>query len=163
MATMASQGPEPSVSKDCANHLPSKSYANTAKDDLENGHISGDRPPKPPAGGGKDAAPCNSRLNMHQKSGSWRMNGQLKDDKSSGVVIERYQDKEGEHLVSFGPDWENQRNKQFAARRRNSELLSGRKAGARWEKSQYDGDGSYEVEMPIDKPTAFILPPSLYL
>ena len=153
---------EPSIPEEREeHHLPPKSYADAAEEGLENGHSSGNSAPEMYAGQGEDAAPRSPRRNMHKKSGSLRMNGHTKD-KSSNIIVERFQDKDGEHLVSFGPGWDNERNKPLAARRRNSELLSGRKAGARWEQSQYEGCGSYMGQHSIDESTASISPPCLF-
>lgn len=69
---------------------------------------------------------------MHKKSGSLRANGYSKETKGPSVVVEKYVDKDGEHLVSIHQDWDGQKSK----KRRNSVLLSGRRAGAGWEQSQ---------------------------
>ena len=88
-------------------------------------------------GQGTDSSPRGPQRNIPQEVHSKETNGSAKPLVRSNVVIERYRDKDGEHLVSFRPEWDHQKNKARAARRRNSELLSGRRAGARWEQSQY--------------------------
>ena len=88
------------------------------------------------SGQGKDATPRSPRRSPHKKSGSLRTNGLSKENKDGQVVVERYEDKDGEHLVSIRQAWDSGKGKPMATRR-NSELVSGRKAGARWEQSQY--------------------------
>lgn len=68
---------------------------------------------------------------MHKKSGSSRINGYSKDSKDPAVVVERYEDKDGEHLVSIKQEWDGEK----SSIRRDSVLVSGRKAGAGWEHS----------------------------
>ena len=137
MAAMVASAPlsaEPSLATERQQkHLPRKTYANAAEDGLSQETMSNGAESTLFTGNGVDSAPRSPRRNLHKKPAS---NGHVKH-KNSSVVIERFQDKEGEHLVSIAPGWESERGKPSAARRQNSELLSGRKAGARWEKSQY--------------------------
>lgn len=86
------------------------------------------------SGQGEDAAPRSPRRSPHKKSGSLRTNGLSKENKGGQVVIERYEDKDGEHLVSIRQAWDRGKGKPTTTRR-NSELVSGRRAGARWEQS----------------------------
>ena len=86
------------------------------------------------AGQGEDATARSPSRKMHKKSGSLRINGSSKDNKNASVFVERYEDKDGEHLVSAKQAWDGQKSRT----RRNSVLLSGRRAGAGWEQSQYD-------------------------
>ena len=104
-------------------HLPSKSYAETVVDGVD------------------DDSSLNNEEDAYKREdhrGSFGVshketNGAAKPPKCSQIMVERYRDKDGEHLVSFGPEWDRRLDK---PRRRDSELLSGRKAGARWEQSQ---------------------------
>ena len=81
--------------------------------------------------------PLNPTPGKQQNPNSSQTNGSAaQQTASSEVVVERYRDKDGEHLVSFRPQWDNKTNKPLAVKRRNSELLSGRKAGARWDRRQ---------------------------
>lgn len=138
MAAMVASAPlnaEPSLPAERQQqNPPRKTYANAAEDGLSKEAMSNGTESTLFTGNGEDSAPRSPRRNLHKKPAS---NGHVKYKKSSSVVIERFQDKEGEHLVSLAPGWEGERGKPPAARRQNSELLSGRKAGARWEKSQY--------------------------
>ena len=93
-------------------------------------------PPELYSGQGEDTAPRSPRRSPHKKSGSFKTNGVAKEKKGGQVVVERYEDKDGEHLVSIRQAWDGGKGKPVVARR-NSELVSGRKAGARWEQSQY--------------------------
>lgn len=137
MAPPAALNPEPSQPVERKQqHLPPKTYVDAAEENLdiqkENKQSAGEIY----AGQGEDEAPRSPQRNMHKKSGSLRANGHSKDKKENNVVVERFMDKDGEHLVSTTHGWDNERNKPYPARR-NSELVSGRKAGARWEQSQY--------------------------
>lgn len=114
-----------------AQHLTPKSYAGAADEGLGNGSA-----PQMYAGQGEAAALRSPRRNMHGTSGSLRLNGHNKDSKSKSTVVERFRDKDGDHLVSLAQESSFTNGKPLAARRRNSELLSGRKAGARWEQSR---------------------------
>jgi len=134
MAHPVPLNPEPSLPAEREEqYLPPKSYVDATEENLTNGSKSDQLTPGVYAGQGEDFAPRSPRRNMHKKSGSLRVNGHAKDKKGAGVVIEKYQDRDGEHLVSLRPGW----NSEWQKQRTNSELLSGRKAGARWEQSQY--------------------------
>ncbi|KAL2046020.1 hypothetical protein N7G274_001467 [Stereocaulon virgatum] len=119
-------------------HLPPKSYADAAEENL-------DTIPKHDqesqesqelyAGKGEDEAPRTPRRNMHKKSWSMRLNGHIKESKSPNVLIESFEEKDGQHLVSIQTGWDSTNGKPSVARC-NSELVSGRKAGARWEQSR---------------------------
>lgn len=111
-------------------HLKPRSYAASVEENDNSGA------PQVYAGQGEDITPRSPRRNMHKTSGSLRMNGHAKDHKSNTTVVERFHDKDGDHLVSLAQESMFNNGKPLAARRRNSELLSGRKAGARWERSR---------------------------
>lgn len=137
MAATAPSNSEPAAPEQRKEQpLPSKSYASAAEEGLADGELLGKPGPEMYAGQGEDSAPRSPMRNMHKKSGSLRINGHSRDKKSSSIVIERFQDKDGEHLVSLRQGWDTERDKPVAVKRRNSVLLSGRKAGARWERSQ---------------------------
>lgn len=135
MAKTENLNPEPSLPAERQQkHLPPKSYVDATEenlDDLPNRHAS---VPELYAGKGEDEVHRSPRRNVQKKPS--RANGVSKQSQDPHVEVERYQDKEGEHLVSIKTRWDNQRGKPTPARR-NSELVSGRKAGARWEQSQY--------------------------
>ena len=138
MATAATLNTEPSLpAEGRQQHLAPKSFVDAAAESLDTLSKQNQRSQELYAGQGEDEAPRTPRRNMQKKSGSLRPNGFSKELKDPHVVIERFEDKDGEHLVSIKPGWDSRRGKPLAARR-NSELVSGRKAGARWEQSRYD-------------------------
>ena len=111
-------------------------YADVVGENIDTFSNNGRLPPELYSGQGEDATPRSPRRSPHKKSGSLRTNGVPKEKKEGQVVVERYEDKEGEHPVSIRQAWDRGKGKPMATRR-NSELVSGRKAGARWEQSQY--------------------------
>ena len=130
MATTAGPlNPEPSLPAEREKqHLPPKSYVDAAEENLDIHHANGQPAPELYAGQGEDEAPRTPIRGMHKKTSSVRLNGSVRGKKSPEVVVERYQDKDGEHLVSLRA--ENNR-----PGRTNSELISGKKAGERWTQS----------------------------
>lgn len=135
MATTAALNAEPSLPADRQQqHLPPKSYVDAAEENLDALRRHGTTP-ELYAGQGEEEVQRSPRRNPQKKPGSSRANGVSKDKKDH-VIVEKFQDKDGEHLVSMTPGWDSQRGKSKPGRR-NSELVSGRKAGARWEQSQY--------------------------
>ena len=133
----ATLNPELSLSSESQeHHLPAKSCADAAVEDMGPDANQENTFQALYAGQGEDDTPRKPQRNMHKKTGSLRVNGFSKDNKEPHVVVERFEDKDGEHLVSITPGWDSKRGKPSVARR-NSELVSGRKAGARWEQSRY--------------------------
>ena len=116
-------------------HLSPKSQFDTADENVRAIAKSGGPPPELYSGKGEDAAPRSPRRSPHKKSGSLRSNGVAKEKREDQVVVERYEDKDGQHLVSIRQAWDRGTGKSVVTRR-NSELVSGRKAGAGWEQSQ---------------------------
>lgn len=136
MATAATLNQEPALPAELKQqHLSPNSYADAAGETTDTFSHNGRPPPELYSGQGEDAAPRSPRRTLHKKSGSLRTNGVTKEKKDGQVVVERYEDKDGEHLVSIRQAWAGGKGKPIAARR-NSELVSGRKAGAGWEQSQ---------------------------
>lgn len=128
--------PEPSQPADREEQdLPPKSYAEAAEENLPSGGGNGQAVMESFTGEGEDVSARTSKRHMHRKSGSQRTNGNTKEKKDREVVIERFTDKDGEHLVSLQPEWDPAERRLSAANRTNSQLLSGRKAGARWHQS----------------------------
>ena len=138
MATAATLNPEPSLPSEREKlHIPQKSYLAAAHENLNS--VSHDTQPTPELYSGKgeeEVASRSPRRNLHKKSGSLRVNGHPKERTEPDVVVERYQDKDGERLVSIRPASDGAEGQRRPIRR-NSELVSGRKAGARWEQSRY--------------------------
>ena len=138
MATAATLNPEPSLPSEREKlHLPQKSYLDATEENsnpVSNGTQSA---PELFAGNGEEEATSRSpRRHVQKRSGSVRVNGISKGSKESNVIVERYQDKDGERLVSIKPASNDLHDRQRPTRR-NNELVSGRKAGAGWEQSQY--------------------------
>ena len=134
MATTENLNPEPSLPKERKQkHLPPKSYVDATEENLDRLPHQHASVPELYAGQGENEGHRSPRRNLQKKSS--RVNGLSKEKHESHVIIERYQDKDGERLVSIKTEWDDQRGKRMPLRR-NSELVSGRKAGARWEKSQ---------------------------
>lgn len=117
-------------------HRPNKTYADATTEGVEQKHLRDESTGTTYSGQGIDGTLRSPVRNIHKKSKSKDINGHANGSPQGNVVVERYQDKEGEHLVSFGPEEADDRDTSLTLRRRNSELLSGRKAGARWEQSQ---------------------------
>lgn len=76
------------------------------------------------SGTGEDDTPRSPKKKVHKKSGSVQLNGHSKPkvQDASDLVEEDLKDRNGGHLTSL--------------RRADTELVSGRRAGAGWEKSQ---------------------------
>ena len=137
MATAATLNQEPFLpAEPKQQHLSPNSYVDAAGGNVDTFSQNGRPPPELYSGQGEDATPRSPRRTSHKKSTSLKTNGISKEKKDGQVVVERYEDKDGEHLVSIRQAWDRGKGKQMAARR-NSELVSGRKAGAGWEQSQY--------------------------
>lgn len=88
-------------------------------------------------GQGEDDAPRSPVRKAHKKSNSVRINGSSRDGghTTSQLMVEKFQDKDGEHLTTI---------KQYRPHgkaetkvRRSDELVSGRRVGTKWERSQY--------------------------
>lgn len=136
MATAATLNPEPSgPAERQQQHLSPKSYVDATEENLDALKHNGNAP-EVYAGQGEEEIQQSPRRNPQKKPSASRVNGFSKENHDSRVMVERYQDKDGEHLVSIKPGLDSKRGKPMAARR-NSELVSGRKAGAHWEQSQY--------------------------
>lgn len=139
MAThMGSLNPEPSLPSEREQlDLPAKSYAEASHENLDVAMPIGQATTELYAGQGEDEAPRTPKRNMHRKSGSLRANGHPKGSplgkQVPDVTVERFEDKDGEHLVSLRPGWEGEDRK--LPSRESEGLVSGKKAGARWAQS----------------------------
>lgn len=136
MPTTATPNPEALPAGQKQQHLSSQLYVDAAEEKVDTLLHNGRPPPELYSGQGEDATPRSPRRTPHKKSASLKANGLSKEKKEGQVVVERYEDKDGEHLVSIRQAGDRGKGKPMAARR-NSELVSGRKAGAGWEQSQY--------------------------
>ncbi|KAI4133920.1 MAG: hypothetical protein LQ347_001955 [Umbilicaria vellea] len=106
---------------------------------------SGRTTPTQYVGSGKDDAPRSPTPKLHRKpkgNGTARTNGYRKEEQQSDLVEEKYKDKDGESLTSIRPatDYETalmQTEKELPVVKKadNQALVSGRQAGAGWERS----------------------------
>ena len=138
MPTVAALDPEPSLPAERKQHRlsPNSSVDAAGDENVDTFSYNSRPPPELYSGQGEDATPRSPRRSPHKKSASLKTNGLSKEKKDGQVVVERYEDKDGEHLVSIRQAWARGKGKAMSTRR-NSELVSGRKAGAGWEQSQY--------------------------
>ena len=138
MTTHAPLNPEPSRPEDReANHLPPKTYLDAADENLDPDLRKEQIPPTQYVGQGEDDAPRSPAKKVHKKSSSLRVNGKSKEKESSKVIVERYHDKDGEHLTTVRLPYDHAKQRHISQHgRQGSELLSGRKAGTGWERSQ---------------------------
>ena len=142
MASIAhpSLNPEPSRPMEREeNHLSPKTYADAAEEALSH-----DDPPTPMEfiGHGEDEAPRSPmRKPSHKKSGSLRVNGSKKDKGSTKEFLEEYQDGGRKRLTSAkaSPEYFDslRRDERDKLMKSNPTLVSGRRAGAGWERSGY--------------------------
>ena len=93
--------------------------------------------PEQYSGEGEDDAPRSPVRKPHKKTGSLRMNGHKRDKEgsSSQLMIEKFQDSDGEHLTTIRQYRPFGRTETQV--RRSDELVSGRRVGTKWERSQY--------------------------
>jgi 2-acylglycerol O-acyltransferase 2 len=153
MPSTVDLNPEPSVPEERAEkHLPPKSYADAAEEALHQRPIANHNKSDNSAyeGKGRDGAPASSITKVHEKTSLTKINGKNGAKKSSsangpppGILIEKYQDhKEPLTSVEVPQDWNEQlrldkKEKPSKHRREVSDsLVSGRKAGAGWDKSR---------------------------
>lgn len=85
------------------------------------------------SGSGQDVTVRSPKRVKHKKSSSTH-NGQSRTNRFS-IGIERFEDHDGEHLVSYRPEEETSL-EATSRRRRNSELLSGKRADSDWRSSR---------------------------
>ena len=134
-ATASTHLTMPSAKAGEAQQSSSKSYTDAAVSGVEKNikhanyetnevvkHISIDPPVNPTPNG------IDSSVNVNGSTGG--------HPSSTELVVERYDVKNGERLVSIRSQWHDKQNKSLGMKRRNSELLSGRRAGARWDQRQ---------------------------
>lgn len=94
-------------------------------------------------GSGEDDAPRSPMRKAHSRDGSLRVNGIKREKGNQSLVLERYPEKDGGHLIGVAPensisDSLRLNDKMPRARHnRSHELVSGRRAGAGWEQSGY--------------------------
>ena len=84
---------------------------------------------------GQGELPRSPARKVIKKGSSSRINGhgRNKEGSMSQLMVQKFQDKDGEHLTTIK---QLHRNGQ-AENQRSDELLSGRRVGTKWERSQY--------------------------
>ena len=135
VATLQSSQPLPADHRDF--QQPVNSYADVAANGTGDSFPDEKGAAEVYSGHGEDVTTTSPQRNAHTRPKPAQMNGSAKDDQNTKIVVERYVDREGEHLVSLGTIDDDEGKKQLAIRRRDSELLSGRRAGARWDRRGY--------------------------
>lgn len=110
--------------------LPAKLYAEAAKEILDT-PVNGDSPEQYIGQGESDGLRSPVR-----RGNPRRLNGHTRDAEGSvsQLMVEKFQDKDGEHLTTVKAF---QRDGPSQALRRD-ELVSGRRVGTKWERSQYE-------------------------
>ncbi|MCJ1366543.1 diacylglycerol O-acyltransferase 1 [Acarospora aff. strigata] len=93
-------------------------------------------------GSGEDAAPRSSVRKVHSRNGSLRVNGVRKEKINQSLILEDFQNKDGEHLMGVAPEESimdslrlGEKEMPRARGGGSHELVSGRRAGAGWEQS----------------------------
>lgn len=116
-------------------NLPPSSFSG-AVNELLNAPTNGIAPEQY-SGQGEDDAPRSPVRKPHRKTSSVRMNGHKRDREGSGsqLIVEKFQDRDGEHLTTIKQYRPN--NRAETQVRRSDELVSGRRVGTKWERSQY--------------------------
>ena len=118
-------------------NLPLKSYADAAEHEPEKVNGINNTPPFQFIGKGEADVQRSPPFSQprHRKSGSLRKNEASKRPRASDLVTEEPRDQEGEQLTTTKLTFDGPAKPQ----RTQTELVSGRRAGARWERSQYVG------------------------
>ncbi|KAG7007117.1 rRNA-processing protein FCF1 [Physcia stellaris] len=91
--------------------------------------------PEQYSGQGEDDAPRSPVRKPHRKTSSIRINGHRRDREGSGsqLMVEKFQDRDGEHLTTIKRHRSHDRAETHL--RRRDELVSGRRVGTKWERS----------------------------
>ncbi|MCJ1397111.1 diacylglycerol O-acyltransferase 1 [Xylographa trunciseda] len=120
-------------------HLPPKTYVEAAVENVNGGSEKENTAPSQYIGQGEDDAPRSPLRKPHKRNGSLRVNGLRSKTSAQSLLVEKFQDKDGEHLTSINPldseDSGQQTQKSPSRRTGGGELVSGRRAGAGWERS----------------------------
>lgn len=115
-------------------HLPPKTYADATENPPDNVNRLENTPPTQFVGKGEADTQRSPPFSSprHKKSGSLRLNGASRQGKPRELIVEDIQDKSGERLTSLKLAFDDKPKPQ----RTQTELVSGRRAGASWERSQ---------------------------
>lgn len=141
-APLNSEPSQPAERKE--NRLPPKSYADAVEQNLDDDDQAEDRVPMQYIGNGIDDAPRSPMRKAHKRNGSLRVNGVKKEKEDKNTLVEKFQDRDGERLttVGFSKAYEealrqDEKEKPIIKQSEGHALVSGRKAGAGWERSGY--------------------------
>jgi hypothetical protein len=123
-------------------NLPPKPNADPIEQ-LVNGDMKIDNPaPIEYVGSGEYDVPRSPMRKTHSRSGSVRVNGVKREKVNQSLVLEKYQDADGEHLISVAPEDSisdslklDEKERPRTRKDGSHELVSGRRAGAGWEQS----------------------------
>jgi hypothetical protein len=137
--------PEPSRPEDREEqHLRPKTYKDAAQENLGSGTDKENSNPSHYVGQGEDTTIRSpSRKPSHMKNGSIRINGLKYKKSDTHLLVEDFEGKDGHRLTSTKPyDFEkafelDESEKPVRRRKEDKELVSGRKAGAGWERSGF--------------------------
>lgn len=115
-------------------NLPPKSYADAAEYKSEKVNGINNVPPAQFVGKGEAEASRSPPFSQprHRKSGSLRLNGNSKQSKATNLIVEELRDRDGEQLTTTKLTF----NDKSKPPKTQAELVSGRRAGARWERSR---------------------------
>ena len=120
-------------------HLLPKTYVDAAVENLNGDDEKEKNAPSQYIGQGEDDAPRSPLRKPHKRNGSLRVNGLRNKTSAQSLLVEKFQDRDGEHLTSINPldseDSGQQTQKSPSRRTGGGELVSGRRAGAGWERS----------------------------
>ena len=133
----------PEVRKE--NQLPPKTYADAVEENLESYGKKDFSTPVQYIGQGEDNAPRSPMRKAHKRNGSVRVNGTEKEKVDHKVPLERFEDADGKDLTSIRPTsnykdalrQDEKEQKPLVRRNAKDELVSGRRAGAGWQRSGY--------------------------
>ncbi|KAL9603363.1 MAG: hypothetical protein Q9219_001225 [cf. Caloplaca sp. 3 TL-2023] len=111
-----------------------KSYADAAENEPDHRDGIENTPPTQFIGKGEAEAQRSPPFSQprHRKSGSLRVNGIAKQSKATDLTVEETRDKDGEQWTTKKLTFDDDGSK---PQRTQTELVSGRRAGARWERS----------------------------
>ena len=123
------------------NQLPPKTYSDAAHEGLSSHGSFDSDTASHYVGEGENDAPRSPARRSSKKNGSLRVNGMSKKSSSQSLLVERYRDRSGERLTSVQSDdfdeglRQDEKEKSPPKQSSSSELVSGRRAGAGWERS----------------------------
>jgi len=134
--------PEPSRPEERKeHHLPPKTYKDATEENLGSEAEKENRNPLQYIGQGEDTTIRSpSRKPSHKRNGSIKINGLKYKKSDTHLLVEDFEDKDGQKLTStkpydFAEAIELDESEKPVRRKEDKELVSGRKAGAGWERS----------------------------